>query len=58
MTNEQEKTFNIAIAGLGTVGCGLIRLIEKNKDIIEIRTGKKIKIFAVSAKSKEKKKSR
>ena len=43
MTNEQEKTFNIAIAGLGTVGCGLIRLIEKNKDIIEIRTGKKNK---------------
>ena len=57
MTNEQEKTFNIAIAGLGTVGCGLIRLIEKNKDIIEFRTGKKIKIVAVSAKSKEKKRA-
>jgi len=57
MTNEQEKTFNIAIAGLGTVGCGLIRLIEKNKDIIEFRTGKKIKILAVSAKSKEKKRA-
>ena len=35
MMNKSKKKFNIAIAGLGTVGCGLIKLLMKNKDLIE-----------------------
>ena len=49
------KKFNIAIVGLGQIGNYLYNeLISKKKDI-EIKTGKKIKIVAISAKNKNKK---
>ncbi len=49
------KQFNIAIVGLGQIGNYLYNeLITKKKDI-EIKTGKKIKIVAISAKNKNKK---
>lgn len=45
---------NIAIAGLGTVGSGVVRLLQKNAELIAARAGKPIKIVAVSAKLKTK----
>ena len=39
----------IALAGLGTVGVGVIRLVEANRVIIEARAGRRIEIVAVSA---------
>ena len=39
----------IALAGLGTVGAGLVRLIEANGALIERRAGRPIEIVAVSA---------
>ena len=49
------KQFNIAIVGLGQIGNYLYNeLITKKKDI-EIKTGKKIQIVAISAKNKNKK---
>ncbi len=57
MIDKSKKNFSIAIAGLGTVGCGLIKLLEKNKNLIESRTGTRIEIFAVSAKNKDKKRA-
>ena len=39
----------IALAGLGTVGVGVIRLIEANRAIVEARAGRRIEIVAVSA---------
>ena len=49
------KQINIAIVGLGQIGNYLYNeLITKKKDI-EIKTGKKIQIVAISAKNKNKK---
>ncbi len=43
---------SIGIAGLGTVGSGVVRGIVKNADLIKHRTGTAIKIGGVSARSK------
>ena len=50
-----KKTFNIAIIGLGQIGIYLYNEINSKKKDIEIKTGKKIKIVAISAKNKNKK---
>ena len=42
----------IAIAGLGTVGAGVIRLIETNRALIEARAGRSIEVTAVSARDR------
>ena len=47
--------FNIAIAGLGTVGSGVVRMLQENADLIAARAGKPITIKAVSAQEKRKK---
>lgn len=44
----------LGIAGLGTVGVGVVRIIRKQADLLEARTGRKITISAVSARSKDK----
>ena len=44
----------IALAGLGTVGVGVIRLIETNRDMIAARAGRPIAITAVTAREKGK----
>ena len=40
----------VGIAGLGTVGGGVARLLHQNAELIEKRCGKKIDIIAASAK--------
>ena len=52
-----KKVFNIAVVGLGQVGCYLLNELNTKKKDIEIKTGKKIKIAAISAKSKNKKRN-
>jgi len=42
----------IAVAGLGTVGAGLIRLIAKNGEQMALRTGRPVDIVAVSARDR------
>jgi len=42
----------IGIAGLGTVGAGLIELIQKHGDLLARRGGKSLEITAVSARDK------
>ena len=44
----------IALAGLGTVGAGVIRLIETNASLISRRAGRQIVITAVSARDRGK----
>ncbi len=46
------KPFKIAIAGLGTVGAGVVKLLGDNVDIITARAGRSIEIVAVSARNK------
>ncbi len=48
------EPLKIALAGLGTVGTGVIRLIETNAQLIERRAGRQVKIVAVSARDRGK----
>ncbi len=44
----------IALAGLGTVGAGVIRLVEENSALIARRAGRPIEIVAVTARDRAK----
>ncbi len=46
------KPLRLGIAGLGTVGVGVVKIIRKHQDMLTARTGRKIEISAVSARSK------
>ncbi|WP_343563105.1 homoserine dehydrogenase [Kiloniella sp. b19] len=48
-----SKAFKIAIAGLGTVGAGTVKLIQSNLELLRRRSGHDIEIVAVSARSKK-----
>jgi len=48
------EPLRIALAGLGTVGAGLIRLIQANGDLIARRAGRPLEIVAVSARDRNK----
>ncbi|MBY8825917.1 homoserine dehydrogenase [Sphingomonas colocasiae] len=48
------EPLRVAIAGLGTVGGGVIRLLEVNQALIERRAGRPIEIVAVSARDRSK----
>ena len=50
-----SKNINVAIIGLGQIGIYLYNEISQKKKLIENKTGKKIKIIAISAKNKNKK---
>jgi homoserine dehydrogenase len=47
----------VGLAGLGTVGAGVIRLVEENRDLIARRAGRQIKISAVTARDRTKDRS-
>ncbi len=44
----------LGIAGLGTVGVGLIKIIRQHGELLTARTGRTIEISAVSARSRDK----
>ena len=50
-----KKSYNIALVGLGQIGNFLLNEINLKKKDIYIKTGKNIKIVAISAKNKNKK---
>ena len=49
-----KRNINIAVVGLGQIGIYLYNELEKKKKLIELKTGKKIKIIGISAKNKNK----
>ena len=49
------KNVNVALVGLGQVGIYLLNELINKKNEIEIKTGKKINIVAISAKNINKK---
>jgi homoserine dehydrogenase len=49
------KAFRIALAGLGTVGGGVVKALHDNAALIRARAGRPIEIAAVSARNKKKK---
>ncbi len=44
----------VGIAGLGTVGASVVRLIERQREILRARAGRPIEVVAVSARSRTK----
>jgi homoserine dehydrogenase len=44
----------IGIAGLGTVGSGVLRLLEERRDLLAARSGRSIEVVAVSARDRRK----
>ncbi len=50
-----KKIYNIAVVGLGQVGIYLLNELNHKKKVIEIKTGTKINIVAISAKNIKKK---
>ena len=51
-----KKKYNIAVVGLGQVGIYLLNELKIKKNAIEVKTGTKINIVAISAKNIKKKK--
>lgn len=48
------SSLKIAIAGLGTVGAGVVKLLEENGEEITNRAGRQIEVVAISARNKHK----
>ncbi|MBT3333746.1 MAG: homoserine dehydrogenase, partial [Rhodospirillaceae bacterium] len=42
----------LGIAGLGTVGGGVIRMVEENADLLTARCGRSVQVTAVSARDR------
>lgn len=49
-----SKILRVGLAGLGTVGGGVVELLDRNADVITQRCGKRIKLVAVSARDRTK----
>ncbi len=49
------QPLKIGIAGLGTVGAGVVKLLAEHNRLLSLRGGRPLKIVAVSARSKAKK---
>lgn len=48
-----SEALKIAVAGLGTVGAGLLRLLTENGGLIERRCGRPVQVVAVSARERD-----
>ncbi len=53
-TASKSNPFRVGIAGLGTVGGGLVNLLEAHADLLQLRCGRPITVTAVSARTKNK----
>jgi homoserine dehydrogenase len=49
---RMKEPLRLGIAGLGTVGAGVIDLLASNADIIEARCARRLEVVAVSARSR------
>lgn len=47
-----SRPLSVAVAGLGTVGTGVLRLLRENADIIAVRAGRPITVTAVAARDR------
>jgi len=55
MRAEKENSpLRLAIAGLGTVGAGVVKMVQKHADVLAARAGRPIVITAISARSRSK----
>ncbi len=49
---SMTEPLRVALAGLGTVGGGVVRLLDANADLIARRAGRRIEVVAVSARDR------
>lgn len=49
-----SEPLRIALAGLGTVGTGVVKILQEHRDLIAARAGRPIDIVAVSARDRNK----
>ncbi|MGR3637530.1 MAG: homoserine dehydrogenase [Shimia sp.] len=54
MTTSPRPPLRLGIAGLGTVGVGVVKIARQKADLLARRTGRPIVISAVSARSRDK----
>ena len=47
-----KTALRIAVAGLGTVGAGVLKVLETHADLLEMRCGRRIVVTAVSARTR------
>ncbi|MDX2265386.1 MAG: homoserine dehydrogenase [Hyphomicrobiales bacterium] len=50
----RQAPLRIGVAGLGTVGAGLLRLLRDQAGMLEVRCGRELRVVGVSARSKSK----
>ncbi|MEE8445254.1 MAG: homoserine dehydrogenase, partial [Alphaproteobacteria bacterium] len=50
-----SQTLKIAVAGLGTVGAGVVRLLSEHADILALRGGRGLAVTCVSARERKRK---
>lgn len=50
----EQRPLRLGIVGLGTVGGGVIRLLETNRELITRRAGRPIEVVAISARDRTK----
>ncbi|MDV7270971.1 homoserine dehydrogenase [Thioclava sp. A2] len=48
------KALRLGIAGLGTVGIGVVKIVQRHAEMLEARTGRPVVITAVSARDRSK----
>jgi homoserine dehydrogenase len=51
--SSSAAPLKIAVAGLGTVGAGVLKLLAENGDLLEKRCGRKLLVTAVSARDRK-----
>ena len=51
---RQPSPLRLGIAGLGTVGTGVVRILQRHADLIATRSGRPVQIMAVSARDQMK----
>ena len=54
MPNPAKPDLRIGLAGLGTVGIGVVKIVQRHADLIAARTGRRVVITAVSARDRAK----
>ncbi|HVJ35752.1 MAG TPA: homoserine dehydrogenase [Terriglobia bacterium] len=54
MAANRHEPLRVGIAGLGTVGAGVVRLLRENRDILQLHCPRPIEVVAVSARDRSK----
>ncbi|MES1150637.1 MAG: homoserine dehydrogenase, partial [Dongia sp.] len=52
--NAPAGALRVGIAGLGTVGVGVVRLLQENRDVLQQHCPRPIEVVAVSARDRRK----